>query len=160
LAFQIQYGDVYQYIGLLTALFMLGAAAASRWAEARGGRPLVAVESVLLLTILFAYAAALSAPSTDVWLGLVVLLITLTGLSTGAQYPVLVARVAGSKRGIGAPAGWIYVLDLWGAMLGATLAGVVLIPTLGLRDTLLLAAILKAGSLVLILSAPDRRPSP
>jgi len=152
LAFQVQYGDVYQYVGLLTALFMLGAAAGSAWAARRGGGPLLAVESALLLTLLLAYGCAASAPRTEVWLGLIVLLMVLTGGMTGAQYPVLVARLGTGRERVGATAGLVYALDLAGAVCGAALAGVVLVPTVGLANAILLTAALKAGSVILILA--------
>jgi hypothetical protein len=143
---------VYQYVGLLTALFMLGAAAGSAWAARRGGGPLLAVESALLLTLLLAYGCAASAPRTEVWLGLIVLLMVLTGGMTGAQYPVLVARLGTGRERVGATAGLVYALDLAGAVCGAALAGVVLVPTVGLANAILLTAALKAGSVILILA--------
>jgi spermidine synthase len=158
LAFQVQYGDVYQYVGVLTALFMLGAAAGSAWAASRGAGPLPAIESALLLTLLLAYGCGVWGPPADVWLGLIFSFMVLTGIMTGAQYPVLVARLRVAHGGIGAPAGKVYVLDLAGAILGAALAGIVLVPTIGLAGTILLTVVLKAGSLVLIL-AWQRRPA-
>ncbi len=153
LAFQVRYGDVYQYIGVLTSLFMLGAAAGSAWAARRGGTPLLVVESALLLTVLLAYGCVVSGPATDVGLGLIFPLMILTGTTIGAQYPVLVACLQTGRGRIGAPAGMVYILDLAGAICGAILAGIVLIPTTGLAGTLFLTAVLKAGSVVLILAA-------
>ncbi|MBI4572469.1 MAG: hypothetical protein HY713_04175, partial [candidate division NC10 bacterium] len=160
LVFQVQYGDVYQYIGVLTALFMLGAAAGSAWAARCGGGPLLAIESGLLLTLILAYGCAVWAPPAEVWLGLIFPFMVLTGAMTGAQYPVLVARLRTADGRIGAPAGRIYALDLAGAVLGAALAGIVLIPTIGLARTILLTAVLKAGSLVLILAWQRTAASP
>jgi spermidine synthase len=160
LVFQVQYGDVYQYVGALTALFMLGAAAGSAWAARLGGGPLLVIESGLLLTLSLAYGCAVWAPPAEIWLGMIFLLMVLTGLMTGAQYPVLVARLRGGDRRIGFPAGRIYVLDLAGAVLGAALAGIVLLPTIGLARTILLMAVVKAGSLLLILAWQRKLTSP
>lgn len=159
LTFQVQYGDVYQYVGLLTALFMLGGAAGSLWTTRRGRTPLLAVESVLLLTLALAYGCAVTAPRPDLRLALTFTLMVLIGLTTGAQYPVLVARLSPDRAAVGALAGRIYVLDLAGAVPGAALAGVVLVPTMGIADTILLTAALKAGSVLLILAAPRRTPA-
>jgi spermidine synthase len=153
LMFQVNYGDVYQYVGLLTALFMLGGAAGSIWTARTGRTPLLAVESALLVTLLLAYGCIASA-QPDAWLILTFVLMILTGVMTGAQYPVLVARVASERTGVGALAGRIYVFDLAGAVLGAALTGVVLVPTIGIGKTILLAAVLKAGSVLLILASP------
>jgi hypothetical protein len=67
-----------------------------------------------------------------------------------------VARLSPDRAAVGAPAGRIYVLDLAGAVLGAALAGVVLVPTMGIADTILLTVALKAGSVLLILASPRR----
>jgi len=154
LTFQVQYGDVYQYIGLLTALFMLGGAAGSLWTAGRGTTPLLAVESAFLLTLLLAYGCAVSALQPDLWLILTFVLMILTGVMAGAQYPVLVARLATARTGVGALAGRIYVFDLAGAVFGAALTGVLLIPMMGIAETILLTAALKAGSVLLILASP------
>jgi spermidine synthase len=157
LAFQVQYGDVYQYLGVLTALFMLGAAAGAGAAARRGGKPLLAVESGLALIALLAYGCAVLDPPAHLWLASIFALMVLTGGAVGAQYPALVARVAPAHAGVGGAAATIYAFDLAGGVAGAAMAGVVLIPTIGMPMTLLLAAVLKTGSVVLVLSA--RRPA-
>jgi len=154
LAFQIQYGDVYQYVGLLTALYMLGAASGSAWAGRRTGVPILAVEAALLVVLLIAYGCAVFGPRPELWLVLIFAFMVCTGGIAGAQYPILVAGCAFPGSGVGAAAGRIYVFDLMGAVLGAGLAGVVLIPTIGIAGTILLAAALKAGSVVLICALP------
>jgi hypothetical protein len=156
LAFQIQYGDVYLYVGLLTALFMLGAATGSMWAARRIGVSILAVESALLVVLLAAYGYAEFAPQPERSLFSICAFMACTGGIAGAQYPVLVAGDASPGARVGAVAGRIYVIDLIGAVLGAAFAGVVLIPTIGIAGTILLAVTLKAGSVVLILAAPRR----
>jgi spermidine synthase len=156
LAFQIQYGDVYLYVGLLTALFMLGAATGSMWAARRIGVSILAVESALLVVLLAAYGYAEFAPQPERSLFLICAFMACTGGIAGAQYPILVAGCASRGARVGAVAGRIYVIDLIGAVLGAALAGVVLIPTIGIAGTLLVAVALKAGSVALIVAAPRR----
>jgi spermidine synthase len=157
LAFQVQYGDVYQYVGLLTALFMLGAAIGSAWATGRHRVPILAIESALLLVLLAAYGCAIFGPRPEVWLFLIYVFMAGAGGLTGAQFPILVAGSASHGPRMGAAAGRIYICDLMGAVLGAALAGVVLIPTTGIAGTLLVAAALKAGSVILICAAPGGR---
>jgi len=153
LTFQVQYGDVYQYVGFLTALFMLGGAAGSLWTTGRGGAPLLAVESAFLLTLLVAYGCAVTAPPPELWLLLIFGFMVLIGATAGAQFPVLVAHLTHKGGGVGSPAGRIYVFDLVGAVFGATLTGVVLTPIMGIGGTMLIAAALKVGSVILILAA-------
>jgi spermidine synthase len=157
LAFQIQYGDVYQYVGLLTALFMLGAAIGSVCATRRHDVPILAIESALLVVLLIAYGCVVFGPRPELWLPLIFAFMAGTGGIAGAQYPVLVAGCTSHGGKTAAVAARIYFFDLMGAVLGAALAGVVFIPTIGITGTLLVAAALKAGSVVLICAARGGR---
>jgi uncharacterized membrane protein YuzA (DUF378 family) len=76
----------------------------------------------------------------------------LIGAAAGAQFPVLVAHLTRGGGGVGSPAGRIYAFDLVGAVFGATLTGVVLTPIVGIGGTMLIAATLKIGSVILILT--------
>jgi spermidine synthase len=153
LTFQVQYGDVYQYVGFLTALFMLGGAVGSSWAAGWGPAPLLAIEAASVLTVLLAYGCAVSAPPPELWLLLIFGFVVLIGTTAGAQFPVLVAHLTHGGGGVGSPAGRIYVFDLVGAVFGATLTGVVLTPIMGIGGTMIIAAALKVGSVILILAA-------
>jgi spermidine synthase len=66
-------------------------------------------------------------------------LILVPTLAMGALFPVAI-KIAGSERGgVGEPAGQVYAANTLGAILGAFLAGHVLIRGLGLETTLLAA---------------------
>lgn len=74
----------------------------------------------------------------------------------GATLPVL-SRLFATERGtLGRRVGLLYALNTFGAVVGTALAGYVLLPTLGMRATLALAAIvnLVVGGLIVLV---DRR---
>ena len=152
LTFQVQYGDVYQYVGVLAALFMLGGVVGSGWAAGWGPAPLLGIESASVLTVLVACGCVVAAPPPELWRLLIVGFMVLIGAAAGAQFPVLVAHLTRGGGGVGSPAGRIYAFDLVGAVFGATLTGVVLTPIVGIGGTMLIAAILKIGSVILILT--------
>jgi spermidine synthase len=85
--------------------------------------------------------------------GVLTALNALAGFLVGLQFP-LANRIWMESRGDrkGA-AGALYAWDLVGAFWGAIVVSVILIPVLGLLETCFLAAMLKAGSLLLALSS-------
>lgn len=63
----------------------------------------------------------------------------------GATLPVLSRFFVRGITGLGRQVGWLYALNTFGAVLGTYVAGFHLIPTLGVRTTLLLAAVANVG---------------
>jgi spermidine synthase len=66
-------------------------------------------------------------------------LIFLPTFAMGALFPVVVKLAGSGRRGVGEPAGQVYAANTLGAIVGAFLAGQVLIAWLGVEKTLLLA---------------------
>jgi spermidine synthase len=140
LGFQVVYGYVYQYIGVLVAAFMLGLAlgawVSSRWARAGRAtwRRMQAVQlcicayPLLLLgfLVLATRARLAAAPALA---GVAFSLVAFAaGFVGGLQFPL--AAALHSARN--ASAGTLYGLDLFGACLGALAVSSVLVPTFGL----------------------------
>lgn len=151
---QVHYGHVYHYIGLLTALFMLGSAGGAYLALRRAETSLLAIEWAILLFVglvtLFTCLVA-TPPFAEYLIGA---LMFLAGFLTGWEYPVAVRQAADARASAaGATAGRFYALDLIGAFLGAIIATAVLVPTLGVSGALLVALALKAGSLLVVFAA-------
>ena len=71
----------------------------------------------------------------------------------GATLPVLSRFFVGSLAVVGKQVGRLYALNTFGAVLGTYAAGFHLIPTLGVRTTLLLAAIANLGIGVLVIAS-------
>jgi len=158
--FQLSYGHLYQKIGVLTAAFMLGLAAGG-WAMKRrmnsvsGGVPVLSS----IVVVLALYACALP------WLALLLsgghgvagefpfsILNFGGGFLIGLQFP-LACGISLRRAGSVAPAvGLLYAVDLWGSVLGAVLAAILLIPVLGVVQTGLVvgALSLTAGAVLFI----------
>jgi spermidine synthase len=66
-------------------------------------------------------------------------------LFLGAIHPLLLACVVGDDKGnvgnVGKTGGWLYALSTWGGLLGTFLGGLLMVPWLGSRTTLLLCGI-------------------
>jgi len=170
-AFQVFYGYVYQLIGLLITAFMVGLSLGG-WAMARGrrGSPdrngwaeerrrLLGLEGALLafwlalpaaLTLLYGgmggqHASAVVGPT-------LLLLNALAGFLVGAQFPLANEMYLRVHPELSGTAGALYAADLVGAFAAALLVSVALLPALGIVQTCLLVAALKAGSLALVVA--------
>lgn len=148
--FQIYYGHVYHYIGLLTSVCMLGLACGSYFAMKRPGTGLVSIEGQLVFLFVVVYIFVMSkVESTLLSQSFIFGIMFYLGILTGMEYPVAVRLSDSSFRKVSATAGRLYALDLVGAFFGAILPAVVFIPIMGIQHTLILVIILKTGSLLL-----------
>jgi spermidine synthase len=88
------------------------------------------------------------------WVSLLLasLVMTPPAILMGMHFPVAVRAVVGHEKKLGRPVGVIYGINALGGGAGAFLAGFVLLPTLGMQGTILVAAasgLLASGILVL-----------
>ncbi len=168
---------------LVVALFIAGlalGAVVGRWLAARVQQPAVGLAislSVALLagTIaastvdqgLLAMARAVAAP--DATFGSVLLrqVLLATGwlapmaIALGCAFPFAVKTGTGPEASLGADLGLIYAVNTIGAITGSLAAGFVLIPRLGLYDTLrALGVVAAAATLVIAWRAQLTRPRP
>jgi spermidine synthase len=161
LAFQVYYGHVYHHIAMLTALFMLGSGAGAWWSIRCRNISLLFIEVAMVLlclavslTMFLEPAAALAQPA-------VFGLMFLAGLLSGVEFPVVVSWADRSYERVGATAGRFYAIDLCGAVLGAILTAILLVPGIGLTGTTLVAAMIKVGSVALVYRfGPPRQERP
>jgi len=159
--FQSLYGYMYQYVGLIIAVFMAGLALGS-WTTTRGPfivangrRALIRSELALI-----AYWAALPlmlialSSSTAVLLVILVLLAlnALGGWLVGLQFPLSSQLHLAAQGEAGRTAGVLYAADLMGGFLGAVAVGIALLPILGTTGTSLFIIILKVCSLILFIT--------
>jgi spermidine synthase len=163
-AFQTLYGYVYHWIGLLITSFMgglsLGGLLMTRSLArvTRDKSVLVKLELALVLFWLLLPLAltglyadfTTSLALTSMIPGVLLLLNAVAGFLVGAQFPL--ANKIWLKGSESRGPGVLYASDLVGAFLGAILVSVVLIPLLGIQDTCLLAALIKLGSLLLVIT--------
>ena len=158
LGFQVAYGYVYQYVGVLMASFMLGLTAggwvSTRWVR-RGlatWRRLLAVQvcigayPVLLLGFLF-FATRTALASMPAFAAVSFSLVALTaGVVGGLQFPLATSLHSDGARA----AGSLYGLDLFGSCVGAIAVSSVLVPLFGLPAVcVMLAGLAGVGGVAL-----------
>ena len=144
-------------VSLVVAIFMAGLGLGARLAGARAerlARPLFAyglLEGAIALLALFspmgvhagaALFARLSGGGTNLAAVALVAVLALLPPATamGATLPILTRWYVRDHRTLGRDMGWLYAVNTSGAVLGAALAGFLLLPLLGQPQTLYLAA--------------------
>ncbi|GFP40288.1 spermine/spermidine synthase domain-containing protein, partial [Candidatus Hakubella thermalkaliphila] len=166
LAFQTLHGYLYQKIGILVAAFMLGLAfggLSMNHIMNKLRRDILALGKIelaisgyafllpLILILLFAHLDKLP-PFIPAEVPLS-LLNWGAGFLVGLEFPLANKIYLGSKSGVGRVAGTLYASDLCGAIVGAVLTSVFLIPILGISKTCLVIAMFKIASLVVLITA-------
>ncbi len=142
IAFQVIFGYVYLFLGIIITVFMAGLTIGSLLSKnCRGDNVMKLVKRVQLLSGIFLVALAVMLPLVkgvqhDVlirWLFSVAML--LVAVLVGYQYGVI---VCGSKKNAGRAVASAYSSDLVGSALGSLLVVVYILPVFGLTMTLLL----------------------
>jgi len=167
LAYQSYYGYLYDMLGALMASFMLGLYAGGsfgrRLVHTGRFRPWMVVAVDLLVTCAAAglFALAMSPPGAGFGAA-VFCLILVTGFLTGSEYPLSLelASVGREEQKKEAYPGILYGLDLVGAGFGAVLAGLVLVPLLGIAYAALTVVILKISTAVVLTVAAGGKIAP
>ena len=167
--YQSAYGFVYDRMGLVIAMFMLGLAAGA-WAAGprRESEAAATWRKLALLEALFAaFALAVGALAAvgmgaggEYWSGLEILLLALvagTGALVGAQFALAARALVFAGRRPAAAAATANAADLLGAAAGSLLAGLLFLPLLGPAVACMLLSALKAAGLLGLLAF---RPAP
>ena len=157
-AFQNIYGYIYERIGVIIALFMVGLAcggyAANKMIQKRNSdwiKVLMMLEGMIagyaiIVPFLISAISAYSVIAETV----LVFLVMITGILTGIEFPIANKICAQCNDNIAVSAGVTDGADHIGAFLGSMLAGVLFLPLLGLYGTCLILAALNAASLALL----------
>ena len=158
LGFQVAYGYVYQYVGVLMAAFMVGLAcgawASSRWVEQGRAtwRRLGVVQACIcvypLVLLGFLHVATGTRLGTlPLFAGAAFALVAfVAGFVGGLQFPLAAAL---HTRGA-ASAGALYGTDLFGACLGALVVSAVVVPIFGMASVCVMMAALGGAVLAAI----------
>ncbi|MEK7851024.1 MAG: hypothetical protein AAB275_04005, partial [Deltaproteobacteria bacterium] len=144
LAYQARYGYVYEMFGLLMAMFMAGIAAGSYL----GGKTRQPLSRLRLLDTTMILTLA-SAPFFFKIEPLFYVLNFLCGLITGWEFAAATLFI---KQEASRLAGRLYGIDLAGSFLGALLTAILLVPLLGIQNTIIFVVLLKAVSLILLMT--------
>jgi spermidine synthase len=166
-AFQNIYGYMYERVGVIVAVFMVGLAlggyvmnrlirmSAYRLSEQSLNRKWIKILALfelgagLYAIILPAIIQACSSYSVTAGIGLVCL-VGVTGILTGFVFPLINAILIQSGKAIAVSAGATNSADHIGAFFGALLAGVFFIPIFGVWGTCLILSALNISGFVLI----------
>ena len=111
---------------------------------------------------LFDRFAALQRPEAVWWIALALagVIMTPSAILMGMHFPMAVRAVVGHRNLFGRPVGLVYGANTVGGALGAFLAGFLLLPALGMRGTVLVAAaagLVAAGILIWYATRPSQR---
>jgi spermidine synthase len=157
-AFQSIYGFVYEMVGVVVAAFMgglaFGAAMTNRLVKGKANTRALAY--VQLVIALFAGTMALGLPlSTALTSSLAVfalfsLIAFLAGSLSGADFPLATACWVALTKRAERGAGLVYGVELLGACSGAVLAGVLIVPILGIIPCCLFAGLMNATAFAVV----------
>ncbi|MEO0074841.1 MAG: hypothetical protein ABIK31_01880, partial [candidate division WOR-3 bacterium] len=157
LGFQIRYGYLYYQINLLITIFIGGNALGgflSNVTNAYKKNSLLLSEAFLIILLMIillslrnqAFPSLFNKP-IDFYL-----LLLMAGFLVGFQFPLTNRYYYNYERSIIKVAGQLYASDLLGGFVSAIITPIILIPIIGIQQTLFLAMILKMTSLLLILT--------
>jgi len=154
-AYQNMYGYLYQKIGLIVAIFMLGLAiggfASHRLVRysTKGQQFLIFGEiSFVLLTVLLPLVLRGLTTFSFQFISEVIILaiVGIAGLLTGWEFPLASAIYFEIRQKLGQTAGILDSADHLGALCGALLVGTLLVPILGMAATCYVVGALKLSS--------------
>lgn len=162
-AFQVLYGYVFYWLGMLVAAFMAGVMAGGLWMteylkKIKDAAPVIIrlelglIALAIMLPFVFMKAGPLLIyPWFDFSLKMIFLILSfLSGGLVGGEFPLANREYLKTTPDLSDTAGWLYGADLWGGWIGGILGGVVLLPVLGLMETSLLIIMIKISSITLL----------
>ena len=160
-SFQIFYGYIFYEVGILIATFLGGMAMGAiiittRLKDMKNHTGIfLSIEAAmilfaLLLLLIFSSLKVSSVYSPALIHLLFIVLLFISGIITGAEFPLANALYFKDNT-IGRTAGLIYGADLLGGCIGGVAGGFILLPILGLLHGCILIAMLKTGSLFLLI---------
>lgn len=157
--FQNTFGTIFQYIGLVNGLFMIGLCLggffANRLLKPIGvWRLIISILLIQIGIILVGYLifTKLSLPLTLTFF-IYIIVFLLSGMVTGSSYPLVADILDKKKSSLIDTTAILELLDYWGAGLGAILLGLFLIPLLGVNFTICL--LVSVGLLLILLLLPE-----
>jgi spermidine synthase len=163
-AFQNVYGYVYQMIGMIVALFMVGLAcggfASNRLLNAPGRRWHLWLAGIAFLLALYSLITPLVIRRVTDW-GIhseyvFMALVFLTGFITGTEFPVASKIYMRHASSIGRSAARVNGFDQFGACAGSLFTGIVFVPLLGIYATCVFLAAINAACGLLLLAGHRR----
>ena len=157
-SYQVLLGFLYRRIGLLMSIFMAGAGLASILITRRMHRIKNCLNWFLALEILLIIYSCILAISITGFLNRTAhisfafgVMFFISGLLTGAQFPLAGRIYPGIKERVGEAAGTLYAADLVGGCIAGIFGGIILLPVLGLFGACMVMLIFKLSSLSVLI---------
>jgi spermidine synthase len=119
--------------------------------------PLIQAATPLFLKIYFLFHSSFRAFTAAQFIVVFLVILVPTTLM-GITFPLVIRHFATGRSQTARRAGFLYGFNTFGAVIGSTLAGFVLIPRVGASDTILIAALLNLFGGLLILVLLERGP--
>lgn len=168
-SYQVLYGYVYNYIGVLIAGFMVGLVLGgffmNRRLESINDKTLaltrielsVIIYAIILPLILFMLTKAET--KNIIFLSkqfLFPLLVIIAGFLVGSEFPLANKIQFGTSRKVASTAGMLYASDLLGACFGSLVITIFIIPIYGIMKACFFVALVNMASFVLIISSRNK----
>lgn len=167
-SFQNIYGYLYQQMGMIVALFMMGLSLGSYLMNQTisrfdaGLKAFIIVEGShviypLILPFLLIFISQSFINVLVISESCFMFLVMIAGTLSGLEFPLVARLYLTKERGGGKVAGMVDSADHLGACLGALFTGTLLVPTLGLKISCIFIVVLKITSLALLLQSYAKR---
>ncbi|MFA5118018.1 MAG: hypothetical protein WC695_04090 [Candidatus Omnitrophota bacterium] len=155
--FQVYYGFIYQWIGILVAVFMAGAAMGSfvmtresESLERSLGLMRFFEGAVLMFSLLLAFILKENFMNRGTAYMSFLTLFLVSGILVGAEFPLACRLFLKSSEQASMAGSVLYFVDLAGGWAAGLLGGIFFLPILGVFKSCVLLALLKLSSLVLL----------
>jgi predicted membrane-bound spermidine synthase/Na+-translocating ferredoxin:NAD+ oxidoreductase RnfG subunit len=156
--YQTRFGSLYLHIGVISSIFMLALAAGAALYKFILEKFTRLKPQVLLIPVIFLYILLLSALEQDtffnsqnlppIYLHLIfAFLFFLSGLFTGCLFPIAATQLSIAGFETGNAASKLELADHLGACLGSLLTGLLLVPILGTKLSIIFLMIIIAANL-------------
>ena len=172
-AFQVLYGYVFHWIGLLVTALMGGIAMGSLRMTSLLGRiknevaTFIKIEMFIVLfsgvlPVVFLILHPYVDRQETFFLQIIFLVLSfLSGFLIGVQFPLankiyLTLDTEPKGANLSGTAGLLYGADLFGGWIGGIIGGVILLPILGLLETCLVVVMIKVSSLIIFTASTQR----
>ncbi|MFA6217251.1 MAG: hypothetical protein WDL87_06345 [Candidatus Omnitrophota bacterium] len=163
-AFQVYYGFIYQWIGILVAVFMAGAGLGSFLMALRINKiekPFKLLCFFELFALILSVCLSVILPGTfmqrEAASAAFLFLFLILGILIGAEFPLACRLNFTSVEHAGMAASSLYFVDLLGGWGAGLLGGIFFLPILGIVKSCIVLAVLKLSSLLFLFVTRKRK---
>ncbi|UCC95534.1 MAG: FMN-binding protein [Candidatus Omnitrophota bacterium] len=157
--FQNKFGTIFQLIGLVNSLFMLGLCGGGilgrtiikKGSSIKAIIGVLSIQGVIILSAYPLFVHSLVSTSPAVQFSLFVIFFLFAGMFTGSSYPLAAKIFEMTGSNLRTTAARLELLDHWGGSLAGILTGLFLLPLLGIAKSLLFLFIISFILIILFL---------